>query len=124
LLLLTASNWQKIEYPILSVEGRLFSPTNDTLALTETSNRISQILDEKPLVTQWWGSIADIVYILDTYPKLTTYSDSEVRLDEPFIFAMNTVFADMSAERLQSILNNCSHVERIGIYLLGDCHVH
>jgi hypothetical protein len=121
LILLATLNWKRIEFPLRNLQGRLFSPTVNTQSLIEVGEILDSHPDERPVITQWWGTATDIEYIMKTNLNFTTFHDPDINLNEPYILAINTRFIYEEDELFPELISECSNIKSIGNYKIGFC---
>jgi|GEM_PF-2681390 len=123
IFLFSAYAWREPLFPFSQDKVQLFKPTQNTQALLEVSQLLSENLEQRPFLTQWWATAVDIEYIMDTKQNFTGYNDPEVDKDEPFIIAVNSMFLREQDEKFMKLLNQCD-LEYFGQYTIGKCRSH
>lgn len=109
-----------IDYPFKN--HRLFSPTEYTKSLLSMSNLLSNETKQKPYITQWWGTAADLEYLSDSSLNFTTFRDPNIKLEKPFFLVINTKFLIESDPDFLQLLKRCE-TENLGQFTYGICSI-
>jgi hypothetical protein len=112
--------WKDIFFPLTYDGARLYNPSANTVALLQVKSWLSSRLDQRPFVTQWWATAADIEYILDESLNFTTSKDPELDLESPFVIAINSKFLNTADQEFMMLMERCD-LQEYGPYVLGEC---
>lgn len=107
-----------IGYPLKNVE--LFTPTENTLALQEVSQYLSDWIEYRPFYTEGWSNAADIEYIMDSNLNFSTIYDPDLDNTKPIIIVNNMRLLFTKSEKLTDILSKCNQ-KNIAVYSFALC---
>lgn len=113
-----ACNKINVKYPLQNV--KLFFPTQYTSSVNEMVGTLSGRIDEQPFVTEWWGTAADMEYLLPGYYNFRTYKDPNFDFSKAYIVVANRKFILLDDKDFMSFIEHCEIRDNTQ-FMYGDC---
>lgn len=126
IIFFASGTWARLMYPFEGLDGKYFAPTVQTQGLLSASKLLSEDINSKTkerIVTQWWGTAADLEYIMDTPLNFTTYRDKVVEKRKSFWMAINTRFMGKEDADFVDLLEKCKDIQEKSIYVVAQCEI-
>jgi hypothetical protein len=120
LLVLSSGMWNGLFFPFQYDGAQLYRSSPSTESLLQVGKWLSPRLEQKPFVTQWWATAADVEYIMAGSLNFTTYRDPFLDLDQPFTLVVNSKFLNENDQDFLQIMELCQ-LRNYGPYIVGEC---
>lgn len=122
IILFSSNTWSRLKYPFDGLTPFDFQPSAETQSLIFTSRLLSSsITKQERIATQWWGTAADIEYLMDGHLNFTTFHDDSLENTDVFFVAVNRDFMNDNDEDFIELIDDCKELRDVDSYFVATC---
>jgi len=122
LLFWTCITWGHLDNSLENLYGSFYTKTHQTKAMLE----VPEILNDHPgeiILTQWWGSAADLNYLMGSTLNFTPYFDKNLEKGAVYWLAVNKEFIYFKDQNFLDFMASCEVIFESERHFVGECAI-